>query len=397
MSEQEFQEAFKRYAYFPRTKIPYMTLRKLRSTKSKTIGNKGWGEYLQYLSRGVDLSPTLHERVQFGTFTNLLKMWMQNLADNLPFIRHGETAQTIADIAVPEPVIEQQSEFSEIESPIVEKNGVKLKDAPAGSAIVVGRGPSLFENKHCELLQKSDYKGLIVASDGGLIPLIESGVIPNFVVTVDGAPVIKKYFDHPLVQENGDKIKFVCTTTINHQVMLTAKELGMQIYWFSPIFDDIRDLESFTRLQKLLTTTDAKEHGVPRLNSGGNSGACAWNLAMSVFKRAPVCLIGIDFGYPETVPLEHTQYYAQILEEAKGDVSIIKKAYNTFYHPTFKKKAYVDFVFYHYRQAFLELQQLAPLWYRLYGGTINCTEGGTLFGPGINCMTFKEFLTKYKR
>jgi hypothetical protein len=74
----------------------------------------------------------------------------------------------------------------------------------------------------------------------------------------------------------------------------------------------------------------------------------------------------------------------------------MKEAYKEFYHPTFRQKAYTDLVFYHYRQAFLSLQQSVKRWFRMYGGTINCTEGGTLFGPGIKCMRFSEFLEEFK-
>uniref|UniRef100_A0A6M3K6R7 DOD-type homing endonuclease domain-containing protein n=1 Tax=viral metagenome TaxID=1070528 RepID=A0A6M3K6R7_9ZZZZ len=796
--------------------------------KAKSVGDQGWDAFLNYMSKDVNLQPTIHERVQLGTFKTLLKMWMDNFGDNLPFIR---VDKTVADMALPSPVMETESEYPQIKSSnIIKKDGINVKDPPLGSAIIVGRGPSLFEHKHCEMLANSGYKGMIVTSDGGFITLMEAGVIPDVVVCVDGAPIIKKYFDHPEVKKHGHKIKLVCATTINHEVYLTAKAAGMQIHWFSPIFDDERDIESFTRIQKLMTISEANIHGVPRLNSGGNcltgdtlvmgnshifqinealigdkiwtfnpknsvfekstitqvspqgvndvfelrtrtrilkatknhrfltlqtpkltyhrltilaqqlireqrkklkitrnfileycginslhtfkgiqlrkrrihhsqlllllgclkipfskeliedsikrsrkrilvwthlcdikigdriailqkdpetehrpffvdgfgettddfmriigafigdgwlrlrktgggeisfafpafpredksrkkyikllektfhervytapdnigiyskklalmfstlglhkraikktipqwvfslpnsqkmafiegltdsdghvtkegeicfefcnqklveelkalliclglrvdnvychirkknefkgyvyinhkswrvritthkrkrhntrkyaspqfhrkrlgfskslavdsvqsiksvgkqevfdisvehnsnfiangivvhnSGACAWNVAMSVLKRSPVALIGIDLGYPESFPLEQTHYFKSVLEEAKGDVSIIKEAYPHYYHPTFKTNSYVDLVFNHYRLAFLELQKFTPPWYRLFGGTINCTESGTLFGPGINCMKLEQFLKEHKR
>jgi hypothetical protein len=220
-------------------------------------------------------------------------------------------------------------------------------------------------------------------------------VIPQVVVTVDGAPIIKKYFEHPLVSKYGHLMKWIVSITVNHEVYLTAKKAGMQTYWFNPMFDDWRQNESWTRLQRLLSRTDKFMRGVPAANSGGNSGACAWIMAMSVFKRAPIALIGMDLGYPEGTKLEDTQYYSSALREAKGDATILRRTYPKFYHPDFKENAFVDMVFYHYRQAFLEMQQTTPLWYHLCGGTYNCTEGGTLFGPNIKCQRFSQFLEEH--
>ena len=403
----EFAEVFKRYAHIPRTKIDYWTLRKLRSLKSKQVGQKSWAEWFKYLTRDTALNPTLHERIQEGTAKTLLPRWMQNYSDNLPYIRFGIDTKieipkephqsTIADLVNRTPILEMDPEYPKTKGPVSTHKGMKVKNAPKGSAIVVGRGPSLFKHKHCEQLRESGYGGLIIASDGALTPLLDAGVVPDIVVSVDGSPVIKKYFEHPRLKKYGNKIKWIVTVTVSNEVFQTAKKAGMQIYWFNPMFDDWRQNESWTRLQVLMSRTDKFPMGVPRANAGGCSGNCAWILAMSLFKTAPVCLIGMDAGYPEGTKLEDTQYFSSVLKEAKGDVGIIKRAYKHFYHPTFRTKSFCDFVFYHYRQAFLEMQQSTPIWYRHYGGTINATESGTLFGPGIKCMYFKEFLSKYPK
>jgi hypothetical protein len=277
---------------------------------------------------------------------------------------------------------------------------MKIKYPPSGSAIVVGRGPSLFKKGHLPMLAKAieegQYTGKVIASDGGLIPCLEAHVIPDVVVTVDGAPIIKKWFDHPLVKEYGSQMAWIVSITVSHEVYQLGINSGLKAYWFNPMFDDWRQNESWTRLQRLLSRTSKYMRGIPAANAGGNAGACAWVMAMNLLHCAPVALIGIDLGYPEGTPLQDTHYYDRILREAKGNVSIIKEAYPEFYHPVFKEKAYVDLVFYHYRQAFLSMQQSNPLWFKRYGGTINCTEGGTLFGQGITCMKFERFLKEHK-
>lgn len=407
---QELKESFKQHIFFPRTEMDYWTFRKLRALKSRAVGDKGWNEYFKYLVRDMSLEPSIHERVAEGTQTNLLQLWMESFAENLPYIRYGDDTtvshpedyrqQTIASIIQPTPILEIDPEYATAKGEVTEKNGMKIKNAPAGSAIVIGRGPSLFRHKHLEMLaeaqQKGEYTGLVIASDGGFIPALEAGVRVNSVVTVDGAPIIKKYFDHPLVKEHGPEIDWILSVTANHEVYQTGKNAGLKISWFNPMFDDWRQNESWTRLQRLLSRTAKYMRGVPAENAGGNSGACAWINAMCIYKRSPIALIGIDLGYPEDTPLAQTQYYSGILKVAKGDVKIIKEAYKEFYHPVFKTRAYADLIFFHYRQAFIAMQEENALWYKMYGGTINATEGGTLWGSEITCMRFAEFLQRNK-
>lgn len=407
----EFRELFKRSVTFPATKVDYWTFRKLRALKVRDVGFRGWADWFKHISRDVNLEPTLAERVQEGTRQVLLQTWMHNFGDNMPNVRYGDHAQysipedykqtSILDLVEYLPMFEDDPDYDKIKDvrEIGEIEGMKVKNPPLSSAIVVGRGPSLFQHGHLQMLheaiEKGEYKGMVIASDGGLIPCLENGVVPDVVVSVDGAPTIKKWFDHPLVHQYGKNIKWIASVTIHHSVYLAGRAAGMTVYWFMPTFDDWRQIESWTRLERLLSTTPEYPNGIPAMNSGGNAGAAAWIVAMEIFKRSPIALIGIDFGYPEGTPIEQTHYYDKMLEEAKGDVNLIKKAYPQFYHPTFKTKAYVDFIFYHYRQAFIQMQKETALWYRLYGGTVNCTEGGTLFGYGIKCMTFKDFLEKW--
>lgn len=398
--KREFEEAFQRYIFLPKIKLNYWTYRKLRSLKSKAVGYKDWAEYFDYLTRDIQLQPTIHERISEGTMRNLLNMWMLSYAENLHVIRYGLNAKltysedykqlTLADLAVISPLVEgiDTEDYDKSASPVIEYRGAKIKNPPLGSAIVIGRGPSLFRNKHCEMLAKSDYKGVIVASDGGLIPLLEAGVVPQFVVTVDGAPIIKKWFDHPLVKEHGHKIKWVVTVTVDSEVYKVAVANGVQPYWFQPLFDDWRQNESWTRLQVLMTRTEKYPMGVPRLQSGANCGACAWIFAMQVLKRSPVALIGLDLGYPIDMPISETHYYKNALELANGDVGFLERAYPKYHHPFWKNDSYVDLIFNHYRESFLELQRETQTWYRLYGGTINCIPEGTevLSNPEIKTV-----------
>ena len=366
--------------------LPYVIGRKL--LKKKQIDgyeDKTLEEYIQFLVRNIHLSPTHHDFVEAGTST-LLELWMQNFADNLPYIRFGNNLK----ITRGEFKSNNLSELAEQEYPTFDI-------PPKGSAIVIGRGPSIFNNKHLDLLAEKihngEYCGKICCSDGMLIECLKKDIIPDLTTTVDGSPIITKWYDHELVAKNASKIKVAMTDTVNHKVYELLNKMGCEIYWFTPLFDDWRSNESWTKMQRLMTKSEFQKDSLQALTAGGNTGTCAWVMALSLFKRAPIALIGIDFGYPERTNLENTPYYSSVMDNQTSVA--IKYAYMPVYHPFFKTNSTIDVVFTHYKESFLSMNVQAPAWFHTYGGTINCTEGGTLFGPNINCMYFKDFLEYY--
>ena len=370
-------------------KIPNTLYRKLFKKKEQDgFGNKSLNEYLQFLTKTINLTPTIHDYVQESTKT-LLDMWIKNFSDNLPYIRFGNTltmninkydAHNLSELALPEPTFENPSKHS---------------------AIVIGRGPSIFTHKHLDLLSEAikqgNYTGIISSTDGMLIECLKHDILPTLTTSVDGSPIIQKWYDNPLVKGHGKNLKIALSTTVNHLVYQTVRKMGCKIFWFHPMFDDPKEVEGLTRIQRMMTISDFNDKPIQALSCGGNSGASAWVMAMNLFKATPCCLIGIDFSYPEGTKLEDTPYFSSFIKASKGKVDSLSEVYKKIYHPIFKSYAYIDAVFQGYKQTFLEYQEMTPAWYRYYDGTINATEGGALWGRGITCMSFKQFLEKYKK
>lgn len=366
-------------------KLSYIVGRKLLKKKQVDgFADKTLEEYIQFLVKDTHLSPNAHDFVEAGTGT-LLDLWMKNFADNLPYVRFGNNLKmTLGEF--------KTNNLSELaaESPTFDV-------PPKGTAIVIGRGPSIFNHKHLDLLAEKihngEYRGIICCSDGMLIECLKKEIIPDLTTTVDGSPIITKWFDHELVAKYGPKIKVALNVTSNHQVYELLQRMGCQVYWFNPLFDDWRSNESWTKIQRLMTKSQFQEKPLQAVTAGGNTGTCAWVMALSLFKRAPVALIGIDFGYPEGTNLEETPYFSSVME---GNSPVaLKYAYTPVYHPFFKTNALIDMVFNHYRESFLTLNIQTQPWFKKWGGTINCTEGGTLFGSELQCMKFSDFLEKY--
>lgn len=350
---------------------------KLRKKKeADRFGDRDWAAWLTWLVRDVRVEDTFREQIQKTTAKSLLQMWMGNFAENLPEIRRGGS-KTIADLVPNRPNL----------------------DEPEGGAIVIGRGPSVFKRGHLKVLAESDYRGTVICTDGILIDALKAGVTPdkyrNFLsVTVDGnRERIVKWYDDPLVDEHGKGIKAVLSTNVAPNVYERCRKAGAEVYWFHPLFDDYRSNESFSKLMTLMTTTEEHGHGAPKVACGGNTGSTCWVLSHALLRHKCTALIGIDFGYPEGTSLQDTHYFSSMMQGAGGDMRIVQSAYREVVNPS-GEKAMADLVFWHYREAFLEMtHDVNPKF-----ETWNCTEGGTLFSNDgtVKWKTFGEFLEAHK-
>jgi len=355
-------------------KLSEITYKKLLKKKEEVFPQGAdWEEFFNYLVKDVHLEELSGERISKSTRENLFKMWVRNFSENLQYIKEGKT---LADL-VPE----------------------KPEEAPKGAAIVIGAGPSLWKHKHLELLANSDFDGVLCVTDRMVIPCLKAGCIPDkyemwIACGVDGAPIIKKWWDDPIVEKYGSEIKACIITSTHPEVVKVLRNNGVDIYWFNPIFDDWRDNESYTRLQLIMTQSERNPKGAASLSCLGNSGSACWVLAHALLRRSPIALIGIDFGYPGEQPIEKTQYFSTFVQAAGGNVELAGQAFKRFYNPFFKCEAYADPVFLHYREAFLEALKQTEPWVL----TIQCTEGGVLFDleGRMKHMRFKDFLKYYK-
>lgn len=357
------------------------TISKLSKLKERDgYTDKTWGEWFTYKAQDVSLVDSPAEMIQKGTRENLLEMWCQNLANNLPHIKTGESISAL----VPE------------ECKLAEKEG-KSPDFPTGPAIVIGRGPNVYAKKHMELLAGSDYAGTVVCSDGALIDVLKAGVDPSrcagfYSVSVDGhRDLIAKWYDHELVDKYGPHIKAILCSSVAPNVRERCEKAGVKVHYFHPLYDDHRNIESFTKIQMFLTKSEKHPNGVPSVMAGGNAGACSWVLSWLVMRKSPVALIGLDYGYRPEDNLESTYYWKSMLQQYRGDISQVMKFYERIHNPDFDVDGVVDPVFKHYREAFLSMVMTTPDWVN----TVNCTEGGVLFGPRIRSMKFADFLERW--
>lgn len=295
------------------------------------------------------------------------------------------------------------------------KSLAALRGAPLGQgdhAIVVAAGPSVKKRDPLKRIKASGYRGAIIATDSALYYCLRNGVVPDLVVTVDphherivrwfGVPDLDAeklaaddYFRRQdmdadfsreletnrqvleLLDRHGRGLKLALATSASPAVVERAFAVGMDVYWWNPMFDD-PDLEDG------LTRAVRRRNGLPCVNAGGNVGAACWMMAHAVLGKRRVALTGIDFSYYADTPRRNTQYYVEAL--ALVGEENLDAVYMDVHNPYLNQQFYTDPAYMSYRQAFLELAREADC------QTYNCTEGGILFGDAIQFVPLDDFL-----
>jgi len=328
---------------------------------------------------------------------------MRKLARELVDRMHSLTSVRHSEMAV---------ENAELNLPFLKNTVADLPPNEKGSsAIVVSGGPSLHTRNSVDQIIKSDYRGNIICVDGALGHCLRSGLVPDYVLTVDPMRTrVVRWFGDPdfanredddyfqrqemdpyltiqeetrnnetikLVNKFGPQIKIILSSSASQAVSQRCIESGMDIYWWNPIYDDFSDPNSITR--KVYRMNHA-----PCMVTGGNVGTASWVFGHAILKLKQIAMVGMDFSYTPGTPKWNTQYGKEITE-LFGDVS--EDAFIELKNPYLKETWFTDPAYYWYRKSFLSMVQTAGC------ETFNCTEGGLLFGKGIKFRPLQKFLT----
>ena len=290
----------------------------------------------------------------------------------------------------------------------------KLHRAPIGdnnSAIIIAAGPSIKRQQPINVIKEANYNGAIVTTESALMYCLRNGIVPDLTVTLDPhATRIVRWFGDPnltrekiesddyysrqdmdeafanemqaneeameLLNRHGKDIRIALSTSASEAVVNRVLDIGMDIYWWNPMYDD-PDQDGITReLQKAT--------GLPAINAGGNVGSCAWMIASSVLEKEKIALTGMDFSYYQDTPYRNTQYYYEAIElvgEENLDAVFMK-----IFNPHTQAWFFTDPAYMWYRECFLEMAGDSD------SLTFNCTGGGILFGCGIEFTSLESFL-----
>ncbi len=355
------------------------TLQKiLRIKKEMGHDEKGWDEWFNHIlnlnfSQKANKSE-IEKIMEKMYYDRLYENWVTNFAINLSYIWNEFSARDLDP---------SNSDY----------------DKENNSAIVIGSGPSVKKHKHLELLANSNYEGAIICCDSALKTALKAGVTPDkfsqfYVVTIDTDKIIKKYYDDPIIDTYGEKIKGVYSTLVHPSVTECARKAGIKIYWLHSLFDYNEGKKSFNQISALMVRA-RKDKGLPAIQTGGNVGTSSWFIAWQILKRGIVGLIGINHSWDEDTPLEDIISHGSGLHHMEMDQnsSAFKKLFPKIYNPEFNCSCILDPYFQYYSNALKDFIARSPSWVN----TVNATEGGSIFGQRITCMDFERFLKKYKK
>ncbi len=282
----------------------------------------------------------------------------------------------------------------------------------AASAIVISAGPSLYKNNILARIKAAGYRGSIIAIDGSFVRCIKAALEPDYVLTLDPHPTrLVRWFGDPdfetnaegddyfsrqdldiafrtnsieenrrniaLVDQHGRNKKLIICSTAPRNVVERTRAVGFDAYWWAPLVDDPEKPDSLTR-------TIVRETKLPAMNTGGTVGTAAWVFALTVLKIPRIAVVGMDLGYykADTSYFQTQTYYN--LKDRVGEENI-NEYFPEFTYPTTGEIFYSDPTYYWYRSNLLDLISAS-------GTTVfNCTGGGTLTGPGVECIEIEDF------
>lgn len=312
-----------------------------------------------------EVVPAFSQR--FSDLTYLVKLpgWMDNLAKNLPHVRDGLNLQ----------------EFPKFGKP----------------CLCIGAGPSLARHRHLSLIKKAGWKHPVFCCDRELRNCLKHGIIPNIVASVDGSPVIAKFYKHKLVRKHANKIDAAFNIMVHPN---TVKAWKGKVYWFTAMVDSVTKKDGSSNYQAVTFALHLLSKGKGIISGVGNVGSFLWNLAAEL-ECSPIILVGYDFS--EQVKLKnHAVYFGSFvkmfLKDFEGDIEKAMEKAATLHqvekNPDFNRFYLVNPVWKRYRD-YLAAHILTS---KIH--TINATGNGCIHTEAIPCKNFeakdlKETLSRY--
>jgi len=304
--------------------------------------------------------------------------------------------------------------------PFINKSIKELPDPVGekkGSAIVISAGPSLHYNDTLKKISQANYEGSIISIDGSYVKCLKAGLIPDYVLTLDPHPTrMVRWFGDPLFEKNmeGDdyfsrqdldidfrensirqnnenielvnkyasKTRLIIASTSPANMVARAIEAGFDMFWWMPLVDDPTKQYSLTKKMHAITK-------LPALNTGGNVGTAAWVFAQFWLNVPRVSVVGMDLGYKQDTPYEMTQTYPELVDML-GKENVTSSIFPEHVYPQTGEVYYSDPTYTWYKNNILDLIKNSGVVLN------NCTEGGTFYGEGVNCISLEEFLESVK-
>jgi len=304
-----------------------------------------WPDLLIHLScKADDLRELVRpkskaEIISRNTMQTKLGIWAANIRDNLSAINECEDITAIPKIN--------------------------------GPALCLAAGHSL--ELHLNDIPK--FRGVKIACERNLIPLLKEDIVPEYVVSIDGSEIMTQFIDHPLVDKYAHLMTGIFSTTAAPSTI--RRWPGKKIF-FNAWLDDINEDKSVSMVLQEITRKAT-------MHTGGHCGATLWFLAYYL-QASPIVMLGMDLAYPATIPdLSHTQLWDGVKHLPEKE---ILDHYRRETNP-FGEEVITDYVFDGFKDVWLSwIREMTEY------ETIQCSDYTILHQPPLKYMDFKEYLQR---
>ena len=299
------------------------------------------------------LMPSVADEISAYTLFHKEQLWMDNIAENLVEIRGGRGC----------------NEMLKLTGPIV----------------IVGAGPSVERFKLLDSIKKDkDALGAtIVTTDKMLIPCLEANLMPDYVVTVDGSPIIEKFYDSKLIDTS--LVKAILATHTHPSVI---KRFKGDKYWFNVAYESERNL-----LDGSLPHIDRAVHWLtkkPICPGLGNAGAIAWSLAGSA-GASPIVICGLDYSYGTELDAKKTLYWGAYKNKyGLSDAETFDKCYRRELNP-WGHDVLTDEIWDHYKGFFFQAVKTTKI------HTVNVSPYSILHGTNIETRNWDGWVKTFTK
>ena len=247
-------------------------------------------------------------------------------------------------------------------------------------SLVLAAGPrsKIIFGENFEEIRKNQNEMTIVACDGALSMLSKKKCIPDYVVSVDGDPIIANFYKNS--KDILNDLTVILATSVHPSVVEHCLDAGAKIKWVQSFFNNDSHKAYFRK-------------GIPSIKMGGNVGTASYLLTSLVLKGNPIGLLGIEFAWSDETPYQDTHYYNELMETLEQKSDKVKDYFVHIKNDLDGKIYMADPVYYAYYLMFKEIwEDELPL--IIKQNTYNLTLGGILSLEGLQYKNIKKFLSE---
>ena len=238
-----------------------------------------------------------------------------------------------------------------------------------GPALCLAAGKSL--DLHLDEIHR--FQGTVFSCERNLVPVLQHGVVPKYVVSIDGDPILAKFIQDPIVKEHADEMTGLFATTVSRKMV---EDWPGEIVWFNAWIDDVDALKS---VSMVLQEVGQKA----TMQTGGTAGSTLWFAALTL-ECDPMVLIGLDYAYPTSMPyLDETQIWPQVCHLSREQIL----AHYARYHNRFNNDVITDIAWHGLGDAFTSWTGIVQ-----DHTTYQCSDYTTLDAAPLICMPFSQYL-----